>query len=301
MSVPKGTLFGQTYCRATFSLNCPSGCYNSKSCSDGSSGLSATPTVYAGCSSACASNGLRECVSPDHFRTCALSGKCLAWFNPQKCADGLVCSNGQCVSPPSVSYPICMVDGSVCHAGAQLFNGGVVGCSDMLPCSNGCVNGVCTVVVPRCSASVKCISDYQYELTASDCSTKDVACADGLECKSGKCVVIPPVLVSNSCDGITCPSYCSKDYTKFDGGSCVDGVCKYSTVDTLSDGCIPAVTNMTGTVANPVKDVPIVVDNVVSENFLSRYGLWIAGGVFILALVLFIVTFTPKKRRKRYL
>lgn len=255
-------------------------------------------TTLSSCSSACASNGLRECISPDHFRTCSLSGKCLVWFDPQKCADGLACDGGKCVAPPSVSYPVCMVDGSVCRSGAQVFNGEVVGCADRVPCSNGCSNGVCTVVSPKCSVSVKCSSEYQVTSTASDCSVKVVACDDGKHCSDGRCVAIPPVPVSNSCDGITCPSYCSKDYTKYSGGSCTDGVCKYASIDTLSASCIPAVTNATGTVNNPVKDVDIVVENVVSETFLSRYGLWIAGGIFLLSLVLFIVTFTPKKRRR---
>ena len=118
---------------------------------------------------------------------------------------------------------------------------------------------------------------------------------------------------------MTCDSYCSPDFTAFTLGACADGVCNYGSIVSMSTDCLP-----NNDTANCTKDLYgvepcgsgkqqlvakcvdgtyqyiVYADNqCIPKTFLEQYGLWIAGGIFILALVVFIVTIPKKKRGKK--
>ena len=254
------------FCFDSIPQNCPTGCSNG-ACST--------------CSNQCASNGLTECVSSTTFRTCSMSGSCLKWFNAQNCVNGQTCNSN----------------------------------------TGKCDNVVPPIIPPStCTVKSECINDNQYKITLDDCSTKIVSCGDSEQCSgSGVCeaVVIPPVVPS--CDGVTCDSYCASDFTAYTQGSCSDGVCTYGSIVAMSPACLPnnSTVNCTSDlygvepcgsgdkqliakcVNGNLQYIVYANNQCEPKTFLQMYGLWIAGGVFLLCLVIFIVNFVPKQKGRR--
>jgi hypothetical protein len=270
-------------------------------------------------------SGHTACLSSSnvvsHARTHCYSGN-VYWFNSLNEREGLKTScaygcedytldSARCKSAPTVTPPV--VTPPSCSNGCS--SNGLSECTGEFTfrtCGNfdsdsclewdsnrfcidnkKCEGGVCVAyvvpVVPVCAVTTECISDAQYRVTADDCSYKDYACDDGESCTDGECVAIPPITGDVTAPAV-CDDFCDGDYTLHYSGF-VDGTaCAYS-VELMSARCLPQASN--GTVTNPLDTVDVV--NVNHPSFLKQYGLWIFGGIFIVALVMFIRTSTFKK------
>lgn len=236
------------------------------------------PIAPTGCTDSCTPNGHSECTSDTAFRTCILTdiNGCLHWDS------GKLCANGQSCNPSTSKCEVKVV--------------------------------VPAVVNKTCSVSSKCINANQYQVTLGNCSIKTVSCGDSEQCSgNGLCgaLVVPPVVPS--CDGVSCDSYCASDFTSYTQGSCREGVCTYGSVVSMSKDCLPLPSNCTvdlygvepcgsGEQQLVAKCVNgnynyIVYDanQCVEKTFLEEYGLYLAGGIFLLSVVFFVVVYPKKK------
>jgi hypothetical protein len=275
-----------------------------------------TVTPPSGCSNACSFNGLFECTSATAFRTCALVNDCLVWQSGKICPTGQVC-DGASVS--CIPAPEC-TESTFVRTCTWCVNGRIVSdakCNIPVSPDWTCSNGAC-IPPATCEASVTCSNDKDILSVSADCSSKTTSCSDGTSCVDGQCVNIPPPRIT--CDGVTCDSYCMSDFTAYTQGSCSEGVCTYGSIVTMSPKCLPSnntvncTTDLYGVepcgsgerqlVASCIngnyKYIVYDSNQCVEKTFIQKYGLYIAGGVFLLALVIFIINFVPKGRgRKR--
>lgn len=257
------------------------------------------------CKMNCAGTGLTQCTSPNAFSQCVADANgCLDWNQPQFCPTGKTCSDGKCVTPAVVNVPLpkCLDASFICMANPQTYNGELVSC-DGYKCQYGCVDTKCNpapVPPPSCAVSSICSSSSNVLTTNSDCTTKTLTCGSGQYCNGGSCVPIILEPVTDLCKDVTCQDSCSATHTYQSQGSCNNGQCVYSSIQVMSPNCLSPVTNVTNNFTNSITgDVIIDGGDGGNNSFISRYGIWIAGGVFILSLLLFIVQFGGKKKRGR--
>ena len=284
----------------------------------------ATDQTY--CNNGC-SNGVclpticnNECSQPSEYKCTVVGGQgyqictkdadgCLKWSSKLSyCQSGWVCDQGTCINY-NIALPVCTTGGSmVCTSGKAIVSGGkVVGCDGTATkCDNGCKNGACLSAPtptppcgvngcnPVCTVGTSCKDSYTVETQNADCSTKTTACADGTKCNGGVCVVIPPVPTpTDKCDGVTCDDKCTADYTRQSNGVCdpATGNCVYGGISTLSDKCLP-------TPAVNQSEVPVPNRDVTAPTFFDKYGLWLAGGLLVVFLFVYIRMSTKKKGKK---
>ena len=282
-------------CTGGSKVNCPAGC-------DLTNKVCKTPK-----SNECPSLGFKECVLPSTFRQCISSNGYLQWDTTANCPVDSTCTDGVChafsSTNPSVTLPKCLDASFICMANPQTYNGELVSC-DGYKCQYGCSNDVCSsapIINPSCDVSSICSSSSKVLTTNADCTTKTSSCSDGTYCNGGSCIIIPvQTIASDSCSGVTCQDSCTADYTYQSQGSCKDGKCVYGGVAVMSSKCLSPISNVTSNLTNSITGD--VVDNNVSmikPTFLNTYGVWIAGGVFILSLIMFIIQFGKKPKRGR--
>ena len=155
-------------------------------------------------------------------------------------------------------------------------------------------------VVAVCNASVVCLDASTIKYTGNDCSTINVVCASGTECKSGSCFAIPPVTTpapADLCKGVVCKDGCTVDYTLESQGSCDSktGSCVYAVVSKMDSKCLPD--GVSGqTLTGAVASVPPM--NATNPTFFQKYGIFIVGGVLVVLLVVYI-NMTMKKKGRR--
>jgi hypothetical protein len=266
--------------------------------------------------------GQHKCTSPNAYTLCVYGSDGVAKWDtvtPRFCPANQICDSTSDLfkyckvdTLPPISYPVCDASGSMlCLSDAQFFNGEIVGCTGT-DCPNGCVNNACVSTPVTCDVSSICSSDTVVKTTNSDCTTVTKSCASGSSCSDGSCIKnVPPV---DKCLGVVCPNDCTADYSYRSLGSCDSGNCVYGKVELMSTQCIGEPAECTvdkfelDCNNNNVKTASCVDGKYVyiigradckQKSFFSQYGLWIAGSIFLLSLILFIIYYIPKKVRRR--
>ncbi len=215
------------------------------------------------CVDSCPEEGATDC-SQGGVRTCADldDDGCVEWSLPEACGQGLVCSEGKCVSGcvdqdcTAIGAKMCSTSNNVIECGffgeeACLAWGNSVPCDDGLVCARGfcaseCVSECTTIGAKRCRMnSVVVCGDYNTDGCLEwggeqDCG--DQFCTNGVckaEC-SDECTVINSrqcelggYVICNEYDGDGCLEWGTVLYCG-QGQSCSNGFC--------SSECVPGCT-----------------------------------------------------------